>query len=158
MLVTRKKTQSIAPDLTQASQHQYKSESELFPQLTNPSLKDLKSDYWTEDLPQTVLEQLLESNRATTDFCYAIFKKLQEIERQNQMILDIFQGEMGCEEANVSFADEGLTDEQVKERVLAYYQTEGESYPSDVAYELNFDLERVVNAVYQLEAEGVLEG
>ncbi len=158
MLAQRKKTPSINQEITQTSMHKYESDSELYPQLTHSTLKDLTLDYRIGDTPQNTFQQLLESNRATTEFCQVIYKKLQIIERQNQMILDRSQNEMGCEEVSVPFADEGLTDEQVKERVLTYYQTKGESYPSDVAVALNFDLKRVVNAVYQLEEEGILEG
>lgn len=158
MLAQRKKTPSMTQEIIQSSLHKYDSDSEPYLQFANLPIKDSTLDYRINDTPQNTFQQLIESNNATTEFCQVIFKKLQNIERQNQILLDIIQNEMGCEEVLVPFADEGLTDEQVKERVLTYYQTKGESYPSDVAFALNFDLKRVVNAVYQLEEEGVLEG
>lgn len=158
MLVEPKKPRLMSQEIMKASHHNYDLESDQYVQLTNHPGKELMSDYWSNDAPQSILQQLLESNRATTEFCQIIFAKLQNIERQNQMLIDIFQCEVGCNEIPVSFADEGLTDEQVKERVLNYYQTKRESYPSDVAVALNFDLKRVINAVYQLEEEGILEG
>lgn len=148
----------MTQEITQISQHTYDTDSEQYPQLTTPSLKELTLDYRVSDTTRDILQQLSESNRATSELLHIIYKKLHIIERQNQMILDLFQSEMGCEEVHISFADVGMTDDQVKEQVLIYYQTKGECYPSDVAYALNFNLERVVHAVHLLEKEGVLEG
>lgn len=136
----------------------YDGEPSQYRNLTSRCINDLMLDYRIDDQLRDALLQLLESNRATTEFCQNMFDKLQKIERQNQMLLEMIQNQMRCDEIIDTFADEGLTDEQVKEQVLVYYQANGESYPSDVANALNFDLERVINAVYRLEEEGDLEG
>ena len=47
--------------------------------------------------------------------------------------------------------------DEVKSKVLAYYNSHGENYPDDIAIELKIDLKTVIKAVEELIADGKLE-
>lgn len=47
-----------------------------------------------------------------------------------------------------------LTDNELKEEILEYYKTHDIVYPSDIAFEKNYELKRVVRIISELLNEG----
>lgn len=94
--------------------------------------------------------------------CYAIFyerimkieDRLLAVETQNREILLLLgKGEEGVMRLVTDDFVE-MSADQMKEKILEYYKSHMVVYPSDIAFELNFDLEKVVKTIDDLIREG----
>jgi hypothetical protein len=97
--------------------------------------------------------------------CYeAIYERIGEVENrmaflemQNKEILSLLSKNIG---SPVHFIGENfveIDDAQMKEKIIGYYETHKVVYPSDIAFEFNFDLKKVVNIINELISSGKVE-
>jgi hypothetical protein len=147
---------------------------EEFPEF-NPVAEQFSDNRWTErnifkknlsiyrksSTPEYDTENIREKIAFLID-CYTTFyeklgnieEQLDNIKKQNEEIhLLLSKGQNAVMvSATDCFVD--LDDEQMKEKILEFYRDHPIVYPSDIAFEFNFDLEKVVEIINNLIEEG----
>ena len=97
--------------------------------------------------------------------CYTTFyeklgnveERLEIIEKQNMEILLFLSKEQSAVMASSTDTFTDINEEQMKAKIIEYYRSHPFVYPSDIAFEMNFDLRQVVKIINELLSSGEIE-